>query len=214
MTKNNIIDIRRTQLTAVEIVSLAEAKAQCIVTYSDDDALITRFIAMATKHIENHCNISLQPYNIVMTADLYQEYELPWGPVTGLLGVQTRTGNEGSGPGTYATQTSGWSTDGLQFLTFSPYSGTGFNPGVPFTGYFQWGPFASPYAQTPYNRYRITYTTGWPSPPEDLKQAILLQVSWLYEHRGEEVESKYDWNPGVCPAALIFSDPYRRQLWQ
>lgn len=212
--KNNIIDIRRTPLTPVEIITLTEAKAQCVVTYSDDDTLISGLITKATKHIENHCNISIQPYTVVMTADLYKEYELPWGPVTGLLGVQTRTGTEGSGPGTYATQETGWSTDGVQFMTFAPAGATGFNLGAPFTGFFQWGPFASPYGQPPVNRYRITYTTGWASPPDDLKQAILQQIAWLYEHRGEEDASKYDWSPGVCPSALILSDPYRRQLWQ
>lgn len=211
--KNNILDIRRTPLTPVEIISLAEAKAQCIVTYSDDDALITAYIQKAIKHIENHCNISINPYTVVMTADLYVEYELPYGPVTGILGVQTRNGNEGSGPASYTSQASGWSTDGVQFVSFSPTGPVGFNSGVPFTGYFQWGPYASPYAQNPTNRYRITYTTGWPSPPDDLKQAILMQIAWLYDHRGEEDANKYDWNPGVCSPALILSDPYRRQQW-
>lgn len=212
--KNNIIDLKRTPVTPLpEVVTLAEAKAQCIVTYSDDDTLISRFIEMAIRHIENHCNVSIYPYTIVLTADLVTEYELPYGPVVSLNSVQTRNGNEGSGPASYATQTSGWSTDGLDFLVFAP-AGSGFNLGVPFVGYFQWGPYASPYAQSPQNRYRLTYGTGYGTDiPKDLKQAVLLQIAWLYEHRGEEDASRYDWNPGVCRAALVFADPYKRQAW-
>lgn len=207
MAQNNIIDIRRTESSPTEPCTLSEAKLQLIVTYSDDDTLITALITKARKIIENFCNISIVAQSVTLVADLYNEWELPYGPVTGITGVQTRTGTEGSGPSTYATQTSGWSTDGVEFITFTP-SGAGFNPGAPFTGYFQWGPFASPYAQGPGNRYKITYTTGYSTVPDDLKQAVLLQIVYLYEHRGEEMEEK------ICDAARILAEPYLRKLWQ
>jgi len=205
--RNNIIDIRRSESSPTEPCTLAEAKAQCIVTYTDDDALITALITKARKIIENYCNISIVTQSVVMTADLYNEYELPYGPVTGITGVQTRTGNEGSGPASYTTATSGWSTDGTQFISFMPSDGGAFDPRSPFRGYFQWGPWASPYGNAPGNRYRITYTTGYSVVPDDLKQAVLVQVAWLYEHRGEEEIS-------VCEAAKIIAEPYKRQLWQ
>ncbi len=205
--RNNIIDIRRSESSPTEPCTLAEAKAQCIVTYTDDDALITALITKARKIIENYCNISIVTQSVVMTADLYNEYELPYGPVTGITGVQTRTGNEGSGPASYTTATSGWSTDGTQFISFMPSDGGAFDPSSPFRGYFQWGPWASPYGNAPGNRYRITYTTGYSVVPDDLKQAVLVQVAWLYEHRGEEEIS-------VCEAAKIIAEPYKRQLWQ
>ncbi len=205
--RNNIIDIRRSESSPTEPCTLAEAKAQCIVTYTDDDSLITSLITKARKIIENYCNISIVTQSVVMTADLYNEYELPYGPVTGITGVQTRTGNEGSGPASYTTATSGWSTDGTQFISFMPSDGGAFDPSSPFRGYFQWGPWASPYGNAPGNRYRITYTTGYSVVPDDLKQAVLVQVAWLYEHRGEEEVS-------VCEAAKIIAEPYKRQLWQ
>jgi len=215
MSRNNIIDIQRTPLTPVTVVTLAEAKAQCIVTYTDDDTLITGYIEKAIKAIENHCNISIQPYTCILTADLFVEWELPYGPVVGITSVQTRDSNTGSGPQQYESATGNWKTDGTQFLTFIPPCAGGFNNSAPFTGYFQWGPFASPYGAAPgLNRFRITYTTGWgTSTPDDLKQAILLQAAWLYDNRGEEVANRYNWLPGVCEAALVFADKYKRQSW-
>jgi hypothetical protein len=208
MAQNNLIDISRSESSPTEPCTLAEAKAQCIVTYTDDDTLITALITKARKMIENYCNISIVAQSIVMIADLYNEWELPYGPVTGITGVQTRTGNEGSGPGTYTTQTTGWSTEGLQFVSFRPAGAGGFNPGEPFRGYFQWGPFASPYGYDPYNRYKISYTTGYAVVPDDLKQAVLGQIAWLYEHRFEEKDNV------VCDAARIVAEPYVRKLWQ
>lgn len=211
--QNNIIDIKRTELNAVEPVSLDEAKKQCIVTYTDDDDYIDGLITMARKAIENYCNISIVAQTIILTADLYNEWELPYGPVTGLTSVQTRSGNEGSGPATYTTAASGWNTEGEQFLSFNPGGGGGFDVNAPFRGYFSWGPYASPYGAYPQSRYRITYNTG-PFFPDDLRQAILLQVSWLYENRGAEQANRYDWQPGICEAAQRFADPYKRTLWQ
>lgn len=208
MAQNNLIDIKRVESSPTEPCTLSQAKAQLIVTYTDDDTLITSLITKARKMIENYCNISIVAQSITMIADLYNEWELPYGPVTGITGVQTRTGNEGSGPGTYTTQTSGWSTDGTQFLSFRPAGAGGFNPGAPFTGYFQWGPYASPYDQYPYNRYKITYTTGYAVVPDDLIQAVLIQINFLYEHRGEEIGAD------VCEEAKIVANPYKRTLWQ
>ena len=206
--QNNIIDIKRTESSPTEPCTLAEAKLQAVVTYSDDDTLITALITKARKMIENYCNVSIVAQTVTMIADLYNEWELPYGPVTGIAGVQTRTGTEGSGPGTYATATSGWSTDGIQFVSFFPGGAGGFNAGDPFRGYFQWGQYPSPYGQAPGNRYKITYTTGYSPVPDDLKQAVLVQIVWLYEHRGEEKDEK------ICEAAQVYAGPYLRKLWQ
>lgn len=208
--QNNIIDIKRVELNATEPVSLGEAKAQCIVTFTDDDDYIDGLITMARKAIENYCNISIVAQTVTLVADLYNEWELPYGPVTGLTSVQRRSGTEGSGPASYTSATSGWNTEGDQFMSFIPGGGGGFDPTVPFRGYFSWGPFASPYGVSPDYRYRIVYNTG-PYFPEDLRQAILLQLAWLYENRGNEVDLR--WAPGICEAAQRFADPHKRQLW-
>lgn len=212
---NNIIDIAREPLSPVTIITLTEAKAQCIVTYSDDDTLITGLILKATKAIENFCNISLQPYTITLIADLIVAWELPYGPVVSISSVQVPTANSGSGPQQYTGATSNWTTDGTQFLQFVPAGAGTFNTSEPFRGYFQWGPFASPYGSYPgLNRWKIVYTTGWGvNTPDDLKQAVLAQIVWLYERRGEQDASKYDWTPGVCEEARRLAEPYKRQAW-
>jgi len=204
--KNNIIDVKRTESSPTEPCTLAEAKLQCIVTYSDDDALITDYITMARKVIENYCNISIVTQSVTLTADLYNEWELPYGPVTGITGVSTRSPNEGSGPMTYTTQASGWGQDGVDFLTFIPAYAGDFNINIAYTGVNTAYPWK--------NRYRITYTTGYGTVPDDLKQAVLFQVAWMYENRGDDPANKYNWYPGVCEPALKFADPYKRQLWQ
>lgn len=195
---NRIIDIKRTESSPVESCTLVEAKAQAIVTYSDDDSLFTALITKARKMIENYCNISIAVQNVTLTADLYNEWELPYGPVTGITSVKTRTGTEGSGPATYNTATTGWNTDGTEFLSFTPQGAGNFDVNRPFTGNIP-GP-------DPANRYRIIYTTGYNPVPDDLKQAVLIQIAWLYEHRGEE-------SVDVCAAARILADPYKRMLW-
>lgn len=189
--KNNYLDVKRTESSPVEPCTLTEAKAQLIITYSEDDTLITSLITKARKAIENYCNISIVSQSVVMTADLYNEWELPYGPVTGITAVQTRSTNEGSGPMTYASVASGWNTDGEEFLSFIPF-GSDFWLTKPSAGQ---------------NRYRISYTTGYGTVPDDLKQAVLMQLAWFYEHRGEEKEFT------VCEAAKQLANPYIRQAW-
>lgn len=206
MPANRIIDIKRVEGSVTEPVTLTQAKAQLIITFTDDDTKITELITQARKAIEEYCAISIVPKTVTLTAYLYTCNELPYGPVTGLQSVQTRTGTEGSGPGTYATQTSGWDTAGEEFLTFNPSGAGGFNAGAPFTGYFQWGPDASPYGYGG-NMYRLVYTAGYGTVPEELKLAIMNEIAYRYEHRGEgEIK-------GICEAARIIADPHKRQLW-
>lgn len=215
MNKPNIIDVQRTPATLLEFITLTEVKAQTIITFTDDDTLLANLLKMATRHIENFCNISIQPYTVVLVADWVGEWELPYGPVVTITSVQTRVAPSGSGPASYQTAQTNWITDGTQYLTFSACAAGGFNPAVPFRGYFSWGPFASPYGAEGTNRYKITYTTGYAvdTLPTDLKQAILMQVCWLFENRGDVNASKYDWTPGVCEAAAKFADSYKRQSW-
>ena len=198
---NRLINVQRSESSPTEPVTLAEAKAQCIVTYSDDDTLITSLITKARKSIENYCNISIVAQTVVMTADLYKEWELPYGPVTGIQSVQSRTSTQGSGPAVYSGLATGWGTDGTDFMTFIPGGANDFNPSIPFTGNFGYPPYGS--------RYKIQYTTGYTlgNPcPDDLKQAVLAQILFLYEKRGEQGD-------GICDQARVLADPYKRQLW-
>jgi hypothetical protein len=211
MSVNRLIDLKRVESSPTEPVTLTEAKAKLIVTSTDDDTLITSLITSCRKAVENALHISLVAKTITMIADLCKEWELPYGPVTGLTYAGQRDGTQGSGPASYTTS-SDWSTEGEEFISFTPGPiAGGFNPNVPFTGHFQWGPYASPYGQYPGYRWKIIYTAGYTSVPGDLKDAILMQIVHDYENRGEV--DLVNVNRGLCIEAENLGAPYRRLLW-
>lgn len=203
---NRIIDIKRVESSPTEPLTLTQVKAHLIITATDDDTLLTALITSCRRVIEEYCAISIVTKTVTLIADLCREWELPYGPVTTVTSVSTRTGSSGSGPATYQAQTSGWETEGSDFLSFIPGGEGWFNPGVPFRGYFQWGPYASPYGYG-FNRYKIVYTAGYATVPEPLKLAILNEIAYRYEHRGEGELT------GICDAARVISGPFRRELW-
>lgn len=166
------------QTQAIEPVSLVEAKAQLRVTFTDDDLEIYRLITKARQAIENYCNISIVTKRITLMAKFHDTWDLPFGPVTGLESVQTRISQTGSGPVSYETATTNWEVDGDRF-----------DPAGCI-------------------RYKIVYTTGFSSCPEDLKQAILAQISYLYENRGVDASEI-----GIVQQALDLAAPYKKMLW-
>lgn len=196
--QNRIIDIKRVESSPAEPVTLAEVKAQLIITFTDDDTKLTQLITQARKAIENYCAISIVAKTITMVADLYVEKELPYGPVTGIQAAQTRSGTQGSGPTQYETATGQWQTEGDEFLSFRPPLCGTFDINAPYTGIDQ--------ASYP-NRWRIVYTAGYTTVPDDLKLAIMEEIAFRYEHRGNEPNVVYS----EQAQALAF--PYKRLLW-
>lgn len=209
MPGNLIIDIKKVE-TGIEPVTLADAKNFLNVTSTDDDALITTLCTSCRHAVEQACNISIIAKLITLVADWVKEWELPLGPITGIQSVMIRTGNSGSGIASYETQVSGWGVDGGDFQTFAPAEITSFNPGDPFRGYFQWGPYASTQGACG-RRYKIIYTAGYTTVPAQLKQAILSQIAHDYENRGDVDIS--DMSRNLCLEAEKKAAPYRRDLW-
>lgn len=197
MPQNRIVDIKQAEASPNEPVTLAEVKAQLIITFTDDDALLTRLITQARKAIENYCAVSLVVKTITLTADLYSDYELPYGPVTGIQGVSTPTGTQGSGPVAYETAATGWQQEGEEFVSFVPGNRGGWDWGPPPPRNYPAGP----------NRYRIVYTTGYNPVPDDLKLAVLQQVAFLYEHRGNDPDKV------MCEQAQALAFSYKRLIW-
>ena len=178
---NNIIDIRLTE-TGGELLTLTEVKTHLHITDTDNDTELTALITRCRKAVENYCNVSLVNKTVEMIADLCEEWELPHGPVIGIAGVQTATSQTGSAPTAYETQSS-WSLSGLDFPKFAP-SGACFS----LSGL---------------GRYKLTYTVGYQVLPADLKLALLNEILFRYENRGDTGES-------LCPESEYLASPYKR----
>lgn len=186
---NQIISADRFESSPTEPVSLTEAKAHLILasTFTADDTLLAALITACRQAIETFCHISIARQQITTIMWWDEEQELPYGPVTDLLSVETSVPNPGSGPIGYETATSGWQTDGGQFKTFAGGCGL---------------------------RYRLVYMAEYSPCPEGLKKAILNELAYRYEARGEATEFRIGVSVGICDAARILALPYKRMLWQ
>lgn len=171
----------------VEPVTLAEAKTHLRVTFTDDDVEIYRMITRARKYIENYCNISIVLQRIQVVANICGCWDLPYGPVVDIETVENRELYNGSGPLVYVPATGDWFIDGDNFDSENTQH-------ISTRDRFY-----------PDNRTRITYTAGGYC-PDDLKAAILAQLAFMYEKRGDTGESK-------CDEALELAAPFRVLRW-
>lgn len=78
---NRIIDQTFTQDGATEPVTRTEAKVQCIVDHTNDDAYIDDLITRCRKEIETICGISIVETEVVLIVDWHTSRKLPYGPV-------------------------------------------------------------------------------------------------------------------------------------
>jgi Phage gp6-like head-tail connector protein len=180
---NQVISIDRSESSPTEPVTPVEAKAHLILTTTDDDTLLTSLITRCRKAVENFCHISIARQQITAVVVFDSESELPYGPVTDIISVGTSQSNTGSGPVGYDTATSGWQTDGGGFKTFDGGCSL---------------------------RYRIVYMAGYTVVPEDLKLAVLNEIAFRYENRGEANDLH---ETGICAATRMLALPYKRMLW-
>lgn len=118
---NVIIDLKRVENIGAMPITLAEAKTQLRVDFTDDDTEITALIPKAIRFIENYCNISIIYQRLQLVAMLVDEYSLPYGPVVGIESVMQAVATQGSGPVGYETSTANWQTDGDLFNAASTY---------------------------------------------------------------------------------------------
>lgn len=170
-----IIDIRRVEYSVMEPVDLTEVKTHLHVTDSDNDTELTDLITKCRKAIGNYCSVSIVNTRITLIADFDGEWDLPYGPVTGLESVATKDTTIGSGIPGFTTLDEGWTVEGDVFYTCSPY------------------------------RHKLIYTAGYETVPEDLKLAVLNEIYFRYENKGQN-------DNNVCMAARKLADPYKK-IW-
>lgn len=160
-----IKDIEKRQaLSITEPVTRAEAKSWCIIDHNDDDALIDMLITIARIQVENKAMVCLVENEIVLTVDVSGPYKLPWGPVRSITTIERRDGYTDDAPDWYSLTTEDYRIDGLDNRTVS-----GIRCAV----------------------YKFSYVSGFTGStgdyptPHNLKSAVMAQVSFLYENRGD-----------------------------
>lgn len=179
----------------VEPVTLAEAKQHCIVTFDDDDQYITDLIKQARQSIENyiHCSIVRKFVTVLIRAENRlklsfgwgennepAEKELPYGPVVGAVDVTDVSTAPG---GVNISGVGAWELQGFQFIKILIWPG----------------------------QYLLTYEAGYQSSiPRDLKRAILEEIAFRYENRGDSTNKYAHQNIGICAGAQQLANPYMR----
>lgn len=66
-----------------------------------------------------------------------------------------------------------------------------------------------------YYKAVMVYTAGYANGTvdEDLQLAILNEIAFRYENRGDAPDTRKSVNPGICESAQVLADPYRRYSW-
>jgi len=204
MLQNFFTDIQQEEsYTITEPVTLAEAKAQCIVTHNEDDDYFTDMLIPACRAVlENYCHISLVEKTVTVALRIENNistrfsnnyrspedeeniFELPYGPIKELLSVTQKT--SGGGLQTL-TENEDFSLTGTQFKSMTMNAACAL---------------------------LIVYTSGYQNAiPKDLKLAILNEIAFRYEKRGDEGKRYNADQPGVCAASQVLADKYRRIVW-
>lgn len=166
-----------------EPVSTAEAKAHLRVTDDNDDAYIATLIKVARRMCEGYAGVSFITQTRVMKLDYFpsclpHEIELPFGPVLAISGNDTKAPTPNALGITYVdddgdTQTLVLNTD---FYLDSHSDVARLSP------VDSWPTDVDDRV----NAITVTYTAGYTSVPEVVKQAMLLQIGSLYENRQDE----------------------------
>lgn len=181
---------------AAEPVTLAEAKAHLRLEGTDDDTYVEVLIQAARQHVEEVCwrGVVTQTWEAVLSCFPSEEaVMLPGGNLASITSVAYTDGD-----GDAQTM----STDDYEADTVSV-------PGRLVLSYDA----AWPSTRSQWDAVRVRYVVGWEvaNVPAPVKQALLLLVSQMYEHRTPEVT-------GVSMGRVTFSvdallAPYRLVRW-
>ncbi len=172
----NIVQKIITELTSTEPVTVPEAKTHLNITDSGWDAELTGLITQCRKALEDYTGLSFIYKRVLLYADLSGEWTLPYGPLIGIEGVATQESTIGSGIPNYTTLEEGWKVQGDLFTTLNCY------------------------------RHKITYTVGYTTLPPNLKLALLNEIYFRWENKGQTSGS-------ICDAAIKLANPYRVMAW-
>lgn len=153
----------------IEPVSLAEAKAQCRVEVTDDDALITGYIAAAREWCEAHDWRAYLTQTIELWLNCWPSDEiiLPRPPLQSVSKIEY------------------YGVDDTKYTLATSVYGVDANstPGAVHLKYNQAWPST---ALRSYNAICVTFVAGWTAAanvPQTIHQAMLLLIGHWYENR-------------------------------
>lgn len=196
MNPYKIIDVEIADAqTAVEPLTLADAKKWLKVTFADDDSVITGLISSCRKAIEEFCTISIIEKDISLIADLNYsnnrsciEFEIPYGPVlftadiSEIIVSKSKGGNTSNNFELLVLDTDYW-FDGVSFYRFKT--------NIP-------------------GRYKFVYSAKYATVPPALLLALKVEIAYRYENRGD---IDYDMNTILSAEAKRVAQPYKRMTW-
>lgn len=166
-----------------EVVTLAEAKTHLLIDTlnTDHDIYLATLIRQATTSMEKYTGRSIVRKEITATLrNQLGDIEIPYGYAVTIIEAKDIEGN---------------------IIDSTSYKIRGFQ---------------TKWLETKFDYIQLTYEAGYEfdvDPEEiyfmaDMKQAILCEIAWRFEHRGDEVNIG-----GLCPMAKGIAAQYRRQTW-
>lgn len=143
-----------------EPITLEEAKEYARIDGSAEDALITALIKMARLHCESFCGKSLVPKTVTITSFAFPyQFQMPYGPVLAENNVTKVVTLDQNG-----TETN------LNYQV-----NVGLYPKLMILGGNQ------------SYKFKMVYTAGFTTVPEDIKLAMKMLVNTLYERREDVI---------------------------
>ena len=187
MQNNYVLNVKF-QNESDEPVMLTEMKKYLRVSIDEtyDDDMITQLIKTARQQLEGYLNLSLINKTVIARLQNEAGYMLlPYTtPIIDITGIIDDNGN------TLTTDNYSLKAD-----TISIYPASNARPENNF------------YTGGDCNISTVTYTVGYDEEnvlPAQFKTLIMQQTSWLYEHRGDEMEL------ALSPIVKLSAKPYRR----
>jgi uncharacterized phiE125 gp8 family phage protein len=146
-----------------EPISKEEAKRQCVVLHSDDDALFDALIAAARDYVDRYCNTPLATQTIEVKCDAFCDFgRLPVAPVQSVTSI-AHVATDGTDATVDAADIEP-RFDGLEASIIPAY---GKQWPVPRDG----------------SRITLTAVVGYNPLPQSIKHAMLLWIAEAYEKR-------------------------------
>lgn len=176
---------------ATEVLTLTQLKAHLQITYTDDDTYLTDLISACRQALEQYCNISIVQKTVTLMADLYCEYEIPYGPISAFTSASLKTG---VGEYTVKAANTDYEVDGVDdgFKLF--------NPSIQ-------------------GRWKLVYTAGYDTgtAPKDLILDLKRICGYCYENKGDQpltsLQGGQQRPRGLDEALELFASSHRRLAW-